>query len=280
VRRLSLGLLALLGSAIAEPGSAPSACPPIAGLSDVLAHWDVLLLGEIHGSNQSPTFVGDVACAVAASGRSITVGLEVAVAEQERFDAYLASNGQEADRKATLDGPFWHGPSQDGRESQAMFELLERLRRLRHEGREIHVVTLDPADPTIQPVERDRRMAEALARALTRQPQDFAISLTGNFHNRIRSAPWDATYDFMGKVFSRLAPRARVLSLNVAYSGGSSWICEATAGCGPQQLKGKPEGDPSNRITILPALDEDGYRGSYSVGKLTPAPPAAPTLPR
>jgi hypothetical protein len=275
---MSLTLL-LASRAFAQGDAARTGCEPIAGLAEVLSHANVLLLGEMHGSNESPAFVGDVVCAAMHSGRGVTVGLEVAVEEQTRFDAFLGSDGGEVSQKALLAGRFWQSATQDGRESRAMLVLLDRLRQMRKSGATIHVVTLDPADPAIKPVERDHRMAERLAKGLREHPQDFVVSLTGNFHNRIHAAPWDATYDFMGKVFAGMVPAARVLSLNVAYSGGSSWICEQSEGCGPRELKGTPAGEPSHRIAVLPKLDRDGYNGTYSVGKLSPAGPAISSSP-
>ena len=96
----------------------PPACTRhVAGLDALIKSGAILWFGEIHGSEESPRFVGDVACRAAAAGH-VQVGLEIAGDEQARIDRYLRSAGSPADRAALLDGPFWH--QHDGRSSTGM----------------------------------------------------------------------------------------------------------------------------------------------------------------
>jgi hypothetical protein len=90
--------------ASAPNGSPPPDCRPSAGVEPLLASRDVLLVGEVHGTAESPGFVAETACAALAGGRSVTVALEISVAEQARLDAFLASPGGATDRAAVLAG--------------------------------------------------------------------------------------------------------------------------------------------------------------------------------
>ncbi|HTQ81108.1 MAG TPA: hypothetical protein VMM92_14000, partial [Thermoanaerobaculia bacterium] len=126
-----LAALAPLFSLLALPPPPPPQCPAIAGLAPLLAPGHGLLLGEVHGTVESPAFLANAVCLALQAGRSVTVALEIPLQEEARFEAYLGSAGSAADRTALLAGAFWQDPYQDGRRSQAMLALLESLRRLR-----------------------------------------------------------------------------------------------------------------------------------------------------
>jgi hypothetical protein len=270
------------GAAGAQATRGPQ-CRPIEGFTAALGRARVFLLGEIHGTEQSPAFVAEAACLALRAGNDVTVALEIFAAEQERIDRFLGSSGGATAKTELLAGPFWRLARQDGRESAAMLALLERLRTLAPGSTgppRLRVIALDPGDPKLGGAARDQAMAERLADRLHVAPNDVVISLTGNFHNRLARAPWDASYEFMGAVVARLVPEAKIASLNVASTGGSAWMCEATAAdCGPRALHGSAAGTGPFRVALFTALSADGYHGTFSVGDLTPSPPAVPGLP-
>lgn len=74
----------------------------------------LLLVGEVHGTNEAPALVGDLACASAKSGNAVVVALEVPIEEQARLDRFLTSDGTDADQKALLNSEFWTRRPQDG----------------------------------------------------------------------------------------------------------------------------------------------------------------------
>ena len=95
-------LFAGLGTAFAaEP------CAPIDGIQPLLKPGRILLLGEIHGTTESPAFALDVACHAAHSELPVIVGLELRSELQSGVDAFLDSEGSEEDRSALLSGPQW-----------------------------------------------------------------------------------------------------------------------------------------------------------------------------
>src|SRR6185369_3643435 len=83
------------------------ACDAIEGLRPLLKPDSVLMLGEVHGSEESPRFVGETVCIALEMNLSVTVALEVPVEEEARFTTYLASNGGGKQRDAVFAGNFW-----------------------------------------------------------------------------------------------------------------------------------------------------------------------------
>lgn len=274
-----LSALLLTGPALA----AAPACAPVPGLDRLLTPGGVLLLGEMHGTEQSPAFVATVVCHALARKLPVTVGLEIYRTEAPRIDAYLASDGGPEAEAALLSGEFWTRDVQDGRSSRAMLGLLRTLRQSVAAGASLRVVPID--DPSKSADGRDRLMAETLAAARAAHPGDLLVSLTGNIHNRLVPG-WggDADYQPMGLRLEKLAaawrPPATVVSLNVAYTGGSTWGCfgDSPEDCKPQDLKGSP--GPTSGVAMADAPGEGAepieaaWSGSYYVGRLSPSPPA------
>src|SRR5215213_4204888 len=194
----------------------PLACQEVEGLEPLLAPGSGLLLGEIHGTAESPAFLANAACLALRAGRQVTVVLEVPREEQARVDAFLGSAGTEADRAALVDSSFWTDKYQDGRRSQAMLVLFDDLRRLRQGGRPVRAKLMDRQQMPAQSQERDRWMAEALAQAFEENPGGVVISLTGNVHSRIsRGTPWVADYEPAGFVLVTMRPDLRLTALDV-----------------------------------------------------------------
>ena len=57
----------------------------------------LLLLGELHGTQEVPRFVAQAACQSASNGLPVTVGLELPVEHQERVAAFVRSAGTPED---------------------------------------------------------------------------------------------------------------------------------------------------------------------------------------
>ncbi len=229
----------------------------------------------MHGTVESPAFIDRAACLALADGRSVTVGLEIPIEEDSRIRAFLASSGSAADRDALLRGAFWQAPFQDGRRSRAMLALLEDLRRTFRAGSPVHLLLLDSI-AFRGGRERDRAMAGRLQDATAGAPHDLFLVLTGNIHTRLRQGvPWDPSYEPMGFVLAHLAPNLAIAALDVAYTGGSAWICDTPqpASCGAKPLKGRPDAG-SLSVTLAPTVNAEGYSGIYRVGDLTASPPA------
>jgi len=252
---------------------APSvfACEPIDGLAPLLKPGSVLLLGEIHGSAESPAFVSRAVCVGLEAGHSITVALEIPETEGARIRRYLSSSGDENARSAVLAGEFWTNPFQDGRRSQAMLDLIAHIGAWQRQGKAVRLVLLDANDSTSDGRGRDQVMADNLQSAYEAWPEDIFIALTGNLHSRIMLTAQDRS---MGSLFARAEPSARVIALDVAYSDGTTWSCSSgdASSCGAHATRGS--GD-DHGVRIVMRSTGDGFQGVYNVGRLTASPPAA-----
>ncbi len=270
------------------PIRAPLACKSVEGFAPLLRPGSVLLLGELHGTAESPAFTGNAACLALAAGRSVTVGLEIWQEEEPRIAAFLASAGAAADRAALLDSPFWRDSYQDGRRSEAMAALLENLRRFRHDGWPVRVALLD-RQVHGSGQERDRAMAERLRGIVAAAPADLVITLTGNLHARLaKGVPWDKSYENMGFLFARALPGVQATALDARSTGGTAWYCQGTAagspaagadnGCKVWPVQGRP-GTGAAKVVVHPGLDGDGFNGVYEIGGTTASSPASPAVP-
>jgi len=247
--------------------TAPSCERAIAGLDSYLRSGSLVWFGEMHGTEESPRFVGDVACLAARTSR-VQVGLEIWSAEQPRIDQYLKSDGARSDRAALIDGAFWR--NHDGRSTEAMVALLERARLLRHAGAQIEVVAYD-----VLPDARDRDavMADFVARA--RDPNAIFVALSGNVHSRrIKGSLWDP--DLVPTV-ARLVERGLpVTSFDVSSNGGAFWACMFDGPDKPQRCGEHPNRqEPGESWTLGPARDAL-HDGIYRVGATKASMPARP----
>jgi hypothetical protein len=266
---MKCSLLLLLAALALSP--AHGECRTIEGLDALLEPGRVLLLGEMHGTEQSPTFAFSAACAASAAGHDTVVGLELAAAAQPSVDRYLVSGGTPEDRDALLDQAMWQRDYQDGRNSRAMVELIEQLRALRAQGRSIAILFFDSPATGGGPA-RDRRMGERLAASAKARPEAIHVVLSGNIHSRvapgIRGNP---DYEPMGRVLREQLGAQRVVALNVGHAGGDAWLCSPE--CGVVGLAGHSTGEAWS-IEIDDETRPSGHDGWYHVGALTASLPA------
>lgn len=246
-----------------------SSCPStIQNSAPLLQPGAVILLGEMHGTEESPLFLRDLVCLALEQDLAVTVGLEIPDAELPRLEAYLASEGDSAAVAHLVAGDFWHRPAQDGRSSAVMLRVLEGFRFTRAYGAPLNVLYLDDADTA----HRDSVMATRLYHAIQEAPSNVFITLTGNIHNRLTvGTQWNAAYEPMGYLLLQTLSNHPICALDVAYTGGEAWVCfgNQPSDCGVQQLQGNAEqGDG-----IVVDYANPAYSGRYHVNTLTASPP-------
>lgn len=248
-----------------------AACPEVPGLDSLLEPGNLLLIGEMHGTEQGPAFLRDAACRGLARGLPVTVGLEVDRAEDEAFQAYLGSDGGAVARERLLAAPFWRPEFQDGRSSRAILGLMEDLRKLAAGAGELQVVLIDRPKP---PAERDAAMAERVAESVAARPDDVFLVLTGNIHNRLtKGMPWNAELEPMGYLLAKRLPEARIVSLDMAYPGGTAWSCFGSE-CRAKELGGSKTAAGRSGVELLEKPAGEPYTGRYFTGPLTASEPA------
>jgi hypothetical protein len=242
----------------------------------MLADPAPILIGEVHGTAETPRAVAALVCHSLAKGERVVPALEWRVTMQARLDRL------EPQTAPTFSPAYLEPVSQDGRASQAMMALVsaaigsntseqpDRVRLLAFDSR-----TPDMTDPNAQ--------EEALASALVPHIETTSatgarlIVLTGNLH--AARGPLGLTIAPVTPMAARLG---NVTSLVVHSAGGTAWICQGdTPECGPQAIG--PDTDyagatPRIRLTKTVMLSASGapqiYDGAFEIGAVTASSPA------
>ncbi len=275
MKTILLSLLAMAAPASDEP--AETACAPLPGaevLRDV-QRPDFVIMGEAHGTAELPVAFADLVCAYAAAGTPLTVGLEFLPAEQPALDTYLASNGDDAAKAALLASHAW--TIRDGRASQAIFGLIETLRKMKAAHGDLAVVAFDhPSEQPGTSAAREKGMADLLLAAKRARPAAPVLALTGNGH--AGKSEWTS----LGPPFpalSQLLPAERTIAISFHVEGGEIWSCwretpETDETCGPRPIRARSESRPRG---IAAGSSRKGFDATLSVGNaFTASPPAKP----
>jgi hypothetical protein len=104
----------------------------------------VIFVGELHGTKEMPAFAGNLACHFAKKNIPVLLGLEMPADKQTELDAFYASNGDNKAKEKLL-AHLFAGSMQDGRKSEAMFDLIELARKLRVDGYKVIPFAFDLA---------------------------------------------------------------------------------------------------------------------------------------
>lgn len=197
----------------------------------------VVLLGEMHGTRETPTLAGQLVSHYVSAHQPVLLGLEVDRDEQGDVDRFLSSHGDAVARGALLAGAQWQAPF-DGRDSGSMFELIEHVRRLRASGADVRIVYFDSHDLDMN--QRNRRMAGTLRAAAATNPGEMLLVLTGNVHAMTRRPPGEM-YSEEGKRIEPPMTAGRYLadlqpvSIDIGAATGEFWACRQKV-CGRQAV--------------------------------------------
>lgn len=196
---LVLGLLATAVNAAGAPDACDAAVPAgqqsrpaaIRELACQVQSHRLLLFGELHGTAESPALLGELLREQPAT-RPIRLGLEWPIELQSRVATYFRSAGTPADRVAFAAGRDWTW--YDGRMSQAWLALVDTLRDLHRQGRDVQVFTMEPAYGAPADVAaaggflrvKEAGMANAIQEQLKHAPPGALVAaLMGNYHPRV-----------------------------------------------------------------------------------------------
>lgn len=215
---LSTWLILALASPTAGLAGAPPQCEPVEGIHHLQADDSkrFFVFGERHGTQEIPRLFGEAVCAMSARA-PVLVGLEIGSSQQASIDRFMSSDGSPAAREALLANGHWR--LNDGRASQAMLDLFQRLRSLKASGRDISVIAFMAPAPA--PEDRERGTAEALIEGLEARPGALVMVLIGSIH---------AERDGLGGIRPAAAylPDTQTVTLNYV-----PWdFCRGSFGCG------------------------------------------------
>ncbi|NPD22389.1 hypothetical protein [Corallococcus exiguus] len=247
----------------------------ILGLKKLAKAGGVMLLGELHGTQEVPRFIAQSVCQLVTSGMPVTVGLELPVENEDRISAFLQSQGGDVDWLKLMEAPFWRSPYPDGRGSEAVANMLEQLRQLRARGLDVAVFVYD--HPKLSGQQREDALTKTVLAQVKAKPERFHLVMSGNIHPRTaKGLPWDKQYQPMGYLLKDQVED--VTALDMAYDSGTAWICAANKqtsklDCGVKEAKGKDNGDRFFMHTWN-STNKDGYHGVFYVGHVTASEPA------
>ncbi len=251
-------------------------CKPVDGAGRLLQDditW--IIVGETHGTNETPEAFGNLVCLATRTNRPVIVAVEFSSDFQPAIDLFLASDGGVEAQREFLALPNWRNEFQDGRTSIAMLRLFEELRGLKQAGAIEGVVATDIGRATPEGLQRDAAMANAWQN-ISREENAIVLALVGNIH--AMRIPWSHSSGTITTAGS-LMPTAHTITVNVVGNGGDAWNC-TREGCGVSRSVSKREAesglkfsdDPSSRWTVtydlgvpttaaLPAVQEIGADG-------------------
>jgi len=260
-----LGLMAMAAATATQ-------CRPVAGAERL---WDKpetqwVMIGEMHGTAEMPATFADLVCqAAATSHRPVTIALEQDVEMQPAIDAFLTSDGGAVARNAFLAAPMWRGKMQDGRSSQAMLLLYDRLRVMRQAGQIRAVYAFIPRITAWTGDGPYNALMAGRLKELAAGRKDVVLAYMGSLHAAKSSAGQGA--DAFLPAAADL-PSERTVSVYVNSNGGEAWNCMPD-GCGPHPMQARDA-----RRGFAPA---DGlpwrYDWIFELGeKASASPPAVP----
>lgn len=262
-------MIALFAAALL--GATQPACAAPEGTAALLARPErILVVGDTHGTVEIPAAFLGIVCEAAGQG-PVTIALEMPETERALFDAAMAAPSEAAARNTFLYGDFGHPRRTDGRNSEAMLQMMLGFWRLKAAGRNVALhpfMAVQSRIPGRTQAWGELEMAYGISRALVSRPDARVLVFVGDLHAR------KAGYSFWPDVGVPAAGHlhaADTVTLHIAQQGGDSWGCRET--CGPQTDIGRYDADA--RGIILGPVDDGAYDGVLAVGPTTASPPAA-----
>jgi hypothetical protein len=195
----------------------PYDLPPLAKsqLLELAAQSDLLLLGELHGTQEVPRLVLGLLDDLAALGYG-GLGLELPVGEESQLAAWAEAQG---------DPPPSFGPAEfrDGRGSAQVLSLIRQMLG-DHNNWNLLCFDIDSLRESETWADRDRRMAEELLEQWEeRCPGQKVVAICGNYHSRLLapaqpdSGPWPS----FGYTVQQARPDLTVHAVNIVFQRGA-----------------------------------------------------------
>jgi hypothetical protein len=218
-----------------------------------------IIFGERHGTAETPSLFADLACVASANGPLI-VGLEMEADQQAALDAFLASDGSTAAKQAWRRAKHWR--LRDGRGSIAMWMMIERLRQMKAEGRDLSAIAFMHPASTIEG--RERAMADAWRAALDARRDARLLILVGSVH---------AESEAIGQSVpaASFVPQRARLTL--------SYVPWEAVRCGPYLCRGTGAGSPQILAEAPAEWRWPRYDAYYTVGRRFSRSAPAPESP-
>jgi hypothetical protein len=187
----------------------------------------ILVLGEYHGTREIPLVVAQLADVYSRDGTPLVLALEMPRGENASLQAYLDSNGDADARHALRSRAFWKvsDDQHDGRRSRDMLDLIEAMRALRQQHRDVKVLGYDEDISEHGNQSRDDAQAKALRRLHHEAPSQARLMvLAGNVH-AMRRRPADAPAEMQQRPMASQLIDLDLYSVRLEAREGEFWAC-------------------------------------------------------
>jgi hypothetical protein len=228
----------------------------------MLSSFQIVMVGEMHGTNKPAQLVTGLANLYASKGDSVQVGLEIL---PEQMQLYLSLQTDSSIYKSQF---FANPPQQDGRESFAWANIISKL----NDNAKIRIFFYDINKGKDEMYSRDSIMSRNIKKQYLLHPTWKMITISGNAHNK--NEP-DKMISYLKRDKELNLDAKKICSLNNYYTKGT---CNANFGHGIElRYFDSPE---SAYDTILPFPDylylyseksNAPYTGAYYTRYITPA---------
>ncbi|MDR7271801.1 hypothetical protein J2X20_004469 [Pelomonas saccharophila] len=255
-------------------------CTPQTAIDVSKIAQQIIVVGEMHGTEQAPRLVSGLVCSLLQSGHGVILALERNGAEQPALVRYIESSGSAADRAALWQQPDWRNATQDGRSSAALMALIDDVRKLRGSGQRIGILAMQQVTTELAPLRvdektmlaereallysriNDRSMADNLLAAGVLYGNYKIVALAGGVHTGTKRPDWaEPGYLPMGALV--LAERPAYF-IGLRSEGGTAWVCGRGGVCGPREV------GAGAFVAADTKIDAEA-----SLGPITASPPAA-----
>lgn len=299
VTLLGLSLVSLSGcqqDALLETKS-PLNCSIILNADSVLEDGsrDIIIVGEVHGMEEVPAFVGDLVCQSLSRGLKTTLTLEIDNSSG-LFSDFVSSDGGAEALNSLFQDSLWTNGFTDGRSSEAMLALLETARAYRQSGHDLEVSFFkSPVPPLDEPYTQDEwrnhyeaSMGTNIVTAAS--GRDRTIALVGNVHARKTGVSFG---NLNYRAMADHMPDERTVSLVAVTGDGTSWSCRGPSPdeivCGSNNSRSQrlqsdvpvfsgPEiilgADRESLNAEIRGFESGNYDGIVLLGAATASPPA------
>lgn len=244
-------------------------CAPPEGTAALLDRPErIIIIGEMHGTAETPAAFAETVCAAALRG-PVTVALELPAGMQPQIDAFLTAPDEPTALVALEDTPFRDPRMDDGRTSEAMWAMLNRVRLLKADGRDVAISLFQPSSSRQKGLDQswyELDMGYLLAGAFHARPEARVLALVGNLH--ARNTGFERFPD-VGLPAAAHLPTADTLTIDVVGQGGDAWNCQPECGSHPASAAY----DAQARGFILEADVDGAYDGILALGPTTASPP-------
>jgi hypothetical protein len=189
-----------------------------------LKAYKAILVGEIHGTNESPQFAEGIVNLCLDSGRKVILGLEMEGYEQSRIDSFLSIGDFSIIKRMAFfnDKRFNEG----GRGSVAMGNLIKSC----YGKTNLKIICIDITNYR-KGEDKDSMMAVCVNNTLKGNPGSTLITLTGNDHNKLDSNKYGNPMGYCLYKWSKSTlTRKDIASFDVVYDTGTAWCCQPDCG--------------------------------------------------